>query len=277
MKVQEIEDLCNQYGIVIDVESINQHFMINHKILKDIVKAAEIQDDDVVLEIGPGLGFLTAELAQKARKVICVEIDEQFRPILQKLQEKYPNVEVIYGNALKIELPRFNKLVSNIAYNLAEPLLLRLLYEKFELGVMTLSQYFAEKLAFPEKQKQKIKFSVIMQSYFESEIVETISPENFYPAPKIDSAILKFKPVKKSELKGLKLLVRLLFEQRYSKVKNALRNCLNEYEGKTKRESREIIKKQNFSEEVLEKLVDNISSEEFEDILEFFYALSSDK
>jgi len=277
MKTSQIQDLCNQYGIIIDIENINQHFMINNKLLKDIAKAADIQEEDIVLEIGPGLGFLTEELAKKAKKVISVEIDEQFRPILQKLQEKYPNLEVIYGNALKIELPKFNKLISNLAYNLAEPLFMRLLYEKFEIGVMTLSQYFAEKLALPEKQKQKIRLSIIMQSYFESEIVKTVPADEFYPAPKIDSAILKFKPVKKSELKGSRLLVRLFFDQRYSKVKNALRNCINEYKGKTKRESRQIIHNQNFSEAILEKLVDNLSSEEFEDVLEFFYALSSDK
>lgn len=273
MRPSEIEDICNENGIIIDFENINQHFMINDKIIKDIVRAAEINEGDVVLEIGPGLGFLTEELAKKAGKVIAIEIDEQFREVLDKLCQKYPNIDVIYGNALKVELPKFNKLVSNIAYNLAEPLIMKILYAKFELGVMTLSNNLAEKLAYPEKQKLKIRLSMISQSYFKSEIVKIIPSKEFYPAPKIDSAILKFYPVKKDDLKGKNLLVRYFFDQRFSKVKNALRNCLNEYSGKTKREGRRAIADYNFPEEMLDKLVDNISSQEFETILDFFETL----
>ena len=273
MRPSEIEDLCNKNGIVIDFENINQHFMINEKTVKEIANAAELKEDDVVLEIGPGLGFLTEELAKKAGKVIAIEIDEQFRTILDKLCEKYPNVEVIYGNALKVDFPNFNKLVSNIAYNLAEPLIMKILHAKFELGVMTLSQHLAEKLAEPEKQKLKIRLSMISQSYFKSEIVRILPPKDFYPSPKIDSAILKFYPVKKEELKGKTLLVRYFFDQRFAKVKNALRNCLNEYSGKTKREGRQMIADYNFPDTMLEKAVDNISSQEFETVLEFFGSL----
>jgi 16S rRNA (adenine1518-N6/adenine1519-N6)-dimethyltransferase len=270
MRPSEIEDLCNKKGIFIDFENKDQHFMINEKIIKEIVKTAEINEKDTVLEIGAGLGFLTEELAKKAGKVIAIEIDEQFKPVLDELCRKYPNIEVIYGNALKIELPEFNKLVSNIAYNLAEPLLMRILYANFELGVMTLSQHLAEKLASPEKQKQRIRLSMISQSYFDSEIVKIIPAKDFYPAPKIDSAILKFSPIKKEGLEGKKLLVRYFFDQRFSKVKNALRNCLNKYSGKTKREGRQTIQDFNFPEAMLGKLVDNISSQEFEDVLRFF-------
>ena len=273
MRLSEVEDLCNEYGIRADIEKSDQHFMINEKTIKEIVKAAEICEKDVVLEVGPGLGFLTEELVKKAGKVIAVEIDEQFKPVLQKLQEKYSNLEVIYGNILKIELPEFNKIISNIAYNLAEPLFMKILYAKFDLGVFTLSMHLAEKLALPEKQEDRIRLSIISQSYFKSEIVKEIPANDFYPAPKIESAILKFSPVKKEELKGKQLLIRLFFEQRYSKVKNALRNCINEYLGKTKRESRQAIAERGFSEGVLEKLVDNISSEEFEIILGFFNRL----
>jgi 16S rRNA (adenine1518-N6/adenine1519-N6)-dimethyltransferase len=286
--ISGIEDLCNKKGIFIDFENKDQHFMINEKIIKEIVKTAEINEKDTVLEIGAGLGFLTEELAKKAGKVIAIEIDEQFKPVLDELCRKYPNIEVIYGNALKIELPEFNKLVSNIAYNLAEPLLMRILYANFELGVMTLSQHLAEKLANvrmtshsehpknlkgfsgPEKQKQRIRLSMISQSYFDSEIVKIIPAKDFYPAPKIDSAILKFSPIKKEGLEGKKLLVRYFFDQRFSKVKNALRNCLNKYSGKTKREGRQTIQDFNFPEAMLGKLVDNISSQEFEDVLRFF-------
>jgi len=126
---------------------LGQHFTVNSDILQRLVSHASITKDDVVLEVGAGLGFLTRLLSSKCKKVIAIEVDPKIVGILRKQLHSLQNVDLIEGDILKVSLPPFNKVVSAPPYSLSSPLLFRLLERKFDWAVLIFQKEFAERLA----------------------------------------------------------------------------------------------------------------------------------
>lgn len=239
----------------LDKDRLDQHLMIDKDLVKELVSLAKVSKRDTVLEIGSGKGILTEELAKKAKEVYCIEIDKGFAPFLKEIKKKYRNIHLIYKNALKTKLPKFNKIVSNIPYSISEPLLEKLLKLDFKIGVFTISQRFAIKLI-----EEKSRVSLIMPLYFDIKIIRYVSRESFNPKPKVGSSVIMIKPRKyKSFLKSF-------VEYRKSKVKNALVQLYTKELGMTKNEAKEIITKINLEDNILDKQVDNLSFDELKKI-----------
>ncbi|MDP2907335.1 MAG: rRNA adenine N-6-methyltransferase family protein [Nanoarchaeota archaeon] len=236
---------------------LDQHFMVDRSLIKKIIGYSELKEDDTVLEIGPGKGFLTKGLVKKCR-VIAVEKDESFKPELSKLKKINKNLEIVFGNALKlIKSLKFNKIVSNIPYNISEPLFKQLLKLQIEYAILTVSESFAERLL-----DKNSKIGLQTSLFFNIEKLEEVSREAFLPRPRTDSTVLKITP-KKEELTTIEKVLKKFTLLDDKKTKNALMESLIEALSITKRQAKERITKLNLPKQVLENNSDLLSFEEF--------------
>ena len=227
-----------------------QHFLIDEKVLEKEISVAKLSKKDNVIEIGAGTGVLTQKLAESAGKVLAFEIDEKFKEKLEMLREKYPNLSIVYGNALEHDWKGYNKIVSNIPYFLIGDIILKAIKINFEEIVIIAGEKFRYKIEMNED-----KIGVIVNLFYDAETVMKINPSAFMPEPKTDSWLIKL-TIKKKGSEQEAILKRIL--QKSGKIKNAILYSLVE-KGKTKNEAREIIKKMNLTKDILEKPVEKIT------------------
>lgn len=212
---------------------LGQNFLTDVNTAKREVEYAEINKNDIVLEVGPGKGVLTKLLAEKAKKVIAVEIDTK---LIDYLRDILPsNVDLINNDILKIDLetlPKFNKIVSNLPYQISSPFIFKMLEYNFDLAVLILQKEFAERLvAEPgDKSYSRITVSVFYKAY--CELLETVPKGRFNPIPKVDSAMVKIllrncKPFELDDEEFFFKLIKDLFNHRRKKIKTILKNKYN--------------------------------------------------
>ena len=209
---------------------LGQNFLIDSSIAQIEVKYADINKEDVVLEVGPGKGILTNILAKNAKNVIAVEIDKNFFESLKKTLPS--NVILIHSDVLKLnfkKLPKFNKVVSNLPYQISSPFTFKLLNYHFNLAILTYQKEFAERITAKPGSKKYSRLSVNVYYKSNCYILRTVSKSVFYPIPKVDSAIVKLvrrrKPafcVENEEF--FKDFVNVLFSHRRKKIKNIIKN-----------------------------------------------------
>lgn len=237
----------------------DQHFCIDESILQTLSKTAQLKKDDIILEIGPGPGMLTREIAKHVKKLIAIELDTTLKPLLQDLPK---NVDLHFGNALTI-LPlhkEFNKLISNLPYQICEPLLQYLTTAKhLELSVLTVPKTFAV----------KAQQHPIFSSFFKIEVIKDVPKEAFYPQPRVLSAIITITPIQNPT--DAQFLIQKLHLQRDKKLRNGLRDALIDlYQRKkktlTKKQAGEIIDSFELSDKTLDTLIALLPLEVYEKI-----------
>jgi len=213
---------------------LGQHFTVNSDILQRLVSHASITKDDVVLEVGAGLGFLTRLLSSKCKKVIAIEVDPKIVGILSKQLHSLQNVDLIEGDILKVSLPPFNKVVSAPPYSISSPLLFRLLERKFDWAVLILQKEFAERLAASVGSKDYGRLTVTIYYRADVELLDYVPRTMFYPPPDVDSMMVRLKPrdppFQVDDEETFFELVRTLFTQRNRKVRNGLIPFLRKHE-----------------------------------------------
>lgn len=204
--VKETKNLLKQYNLF-PKKGLGQNFLIDATALKKIISAADLEPNDVVLEIGPGTGILTLELAKYAKRVVAVEKDEKMasalRDTLQKLNIQ--NVEIVTGDALKIPYADYNlpddkyKIIANLPYYITAPFIRKFLESKLkpELIVLMIQKEVAQRIC--AKPPKMSLLAVAVQIYAKPEIVSFVSKKSFWPHPKVDSAILKITEIKPIE------------------------------------------------------------------------------
>jgi len=193
----QVKKLLRQSGLTAK-KGLGQHFLIDEAILTTIVEAAELAPEDVVIEVGPGLGILTAELARRAGKVIAVEVDSKLASLLKRRLASASNVDVINADILEVHRSQLlqgrdnYKVVANLPYYIASPIL-RYFVEaapKPSLMVVMVQKEVGEAIAASPGKMSLL--SVSLQVYSRPRIVSYVPSQCFYPAPKVDSAILRF-------------------------------------------------------------------------------------
>jgi len=175
-------------------KGLGQHFLIDGEVLKHITAAAELAPTDVIVEVGPGLGVLTRELAQKAARVIAIELDNKLATALKQTLAPFNNVTIINDDVLKIEpaaLATDYKVVANLPYYITSPVLRHFLEASAKPKVMILMVQKEVAEAIAAKPGEMSLLSVSVQLYGEPKIISYVPAECFYPAPKVDSAILR--------------------------------------------------------------------------------------
>jgi 16S rRNA (adenine1518-N6/adenine1519-N6)-dimethyltransferase len=178
-------------------KGLGQHFLIDGGVLQRITSAAELTPGDVVVEIGPGLGILTRELAQKAGQVIAIELDNKLAALLKQTLASLGNVTIINEDVLKVEpknLATGYKLVANLPYYITSPVLRHFLEASARprLMILMVQKEVAETIV--AKPGRMSLLSVSVQFYGEPRIISPVPAECFYPAPKVDSAIVRIDP-----------------------------------------------------------------------------------
>ena len=221
-------------------KKFGQNFLIDTHVLDKIIRSAEISRDDMVLEIGPGIGTMTQYLACAAGKVIAVEIDRALIPILEDTLEGYDNVRVINGDILKIDLPKLVeeenggrpiKVVANLPYYITTPIIMGLFEGDVPLKSITVmvQKEVADRMQAAPGTKDYGALSLAVQYYAKPYIAANVPQNCFMPRPRIGSAVIRLERYEKPpvEVKDEKLLfsiIRASFNQRRKTLANGLKN-----------------------------------------------------
>ncbi len=219
---------------------LGQSFLVDEGALQKIVSHASLSRRDTVLEIGAGTGSLTELLAEKAGKVIAVEVDPRLIRILKNKFGNRANVALIEGDILKLKVQGFNKVVSTPPYSISSPILFWILETKFELAVLAFQEEFARRLAAQAGSSDYGRLTVAVYYRSEVELLDEISKDCFWPPPEVDSRIVRLKPRKppfRVDDEGFFFeVVRVIFQQRNKKLRNAVLPLIGKY-GKKKTEA----------------------------------------
>ena len=229
----------------------DQHLLKNKTVLSKEVGEAMLSKNDKVIEIGAGTGLLTARLAQKSGHVLAFEIDEKFKESLEKLQERFDNLKIVYGNALDYDWKGYNKIVSNIPYSLSESIIRKAIKSDIEEIVIITGENFKNALT------GESTLGVVVNLFFEVSPIMFVSKKDFFPVPRVDSYLIKLKRKKESD-KIEKVLQKIVLKE--GKIKNAIMYSLVSA-GKTKNQAREIIEKMSIPSQTLEKSTGKITGD----------------
>ncbi len=211
-----------------DVIRYNQHFLRDDTIPRYMIELAELEWSDMTLEIGPGTGVITRNLVQHSRRVSAIEIDEQFRPTLDELVRDNSNLVVEYGNALERRLPRFNKLIANIPFNITEQLILKLIDYTFDRAVLLVGENYAAH--FKGEPDLSTRSAILTTAFFDVIHDREIGTEYLDPPPATPCALISLEPKKKKDLPTIALyLARALWERRTKPLSVALRDGIRDY------------------------------------------------
>lgn len=248
----------NQHGITLN-KNLGQNYLIDKNKRNQIIGFGDVDKNDVVLEIGTGIGTLTIELAKKAKKVIAIEQDENICKILTKRlkDEKIDNVELINDDALKVDFPKFNKIISNLPYQISSPITFKFLDYDFDLAILMYQKEFADRMNGEVGSKNYSRLSAMLYFKCNVETLTNVSAESFIPKPKIDSTVIKMTPkenrISDDDFKIYSNFTKALFQHRNKKIKNALID------------SRHIIS--NIDKKILKKKLNAIEDDELNEYL----------
>lgn len=248
-----------------NITSYGQHFLINDEIIKETINFSNLNKNDVVVEIGIGQGVLTKELAKAAKLVYAYEIDSSIKPQIDLFSKKHKNLVINFENALKATFPKFNKLISNLPYQITEPFIEKLVKRDFEFAVLLVGNNFAKSVCFDNDTETKL--SLLTKCFFNCQYLKAVEKENFSPPPNTLSAIIKLTPLQQAPSKQL-FVMKELFCQRDKKLKNALVEALirlNHQDCNTQRKAKEVIKDQ-FALNFLENNFENITNSQIQEL-----------
>ena len=263
--LQETQFLMNKYHIKAN-KALGQNFLINEEIVEQIIESAEITQEDLVIEIGPGLGTLTKFLLQKAKKVLCVELDKKMIKILNDRFSDCNNFELINEDILKVNLKKIIednkkteqianvKIVANLPYYITTPIIMKLLEEKLDIESITvmIQKEVADRLIEIPGGKNTGAITYTVYYYCESEKIIEVPNNSFIPEPDVTSEVIKMNlrkesAVKIQEPKIMFMIIKSAFMQRRKTLLNALTNTkvfINKNEGLN------ILKKLNLNENI---------------------------
>jgi len=232
-----IKQELKEYGLF-PKKRLGQHFLVDSNILNKVIRTAQVEKGDMVLEVGPGLGEMTLVLAQHAKKVIAIEIDAKLAVILKQKVEDFSNVEVVQSDILKMDFSSFLrkeghliKVVANLPYKISTPLLFRFIESKEAFSTLTLmlQKEVAERIVASPGRKEYGPLSIFIQIFSIVSIRFFIKPSAFFPPPKVESAVVhmsfKEKPmVNLGDEEWFKKIVKGCFGYRRKTLMNALKH-----------------------------------------------------
>ena len=263
--LEETRFIMKKYGIRAN-KSLGQNFLINNEVVDSIVNSSEISENDMVIEIGPGLGTLTKYLLEKAGKVLCIELDTRMIEILEDRFSNYENFEVINEDVLKVNLNEIIKenkkdakiknvkVVANLPYYITTPIIMKLLEDKLDIKSITvmIQKEVADRLIEIPGGKNTGAITYSVYYYCESEKIMEVPNSSFIPEPEVTSEVIKMTlrnepAVKIANPKVMFMVIKSAFMQRRKTLLNALTNTKVFL---SKNEGVEVLKKLNLDENV---------------------------
>lgn len=237
LSIEEIKQALQEEDLKV-LKSLGQNFLIDEEVLSDIVSAADLKEDDVVIEVGPGMGVLTFALAPKCKRVIAIEKDRKMSRYLRKEIEKTyagkSNIEVVCDDILRINLPEFlkergivkYKVVANIPYYITSMITKIFLSTEMqpEMMVMLMQKEVVQRICAKEGDMSILALSVLL--YGEPEMIRKVGSDAFYPAPKVDSAIIRIQNIGRKysiqEYQEIFRIIKIGFSSKRKKLVNNL-------------------------------------------------------
>lgn len=239
--ISTIKYIMDKYGFNFS-KSLGQNFLISEHVVNEIVDGAEINEGDYVLEVGPGIGVMTYEIAKIAKKVLAVEIDSSLIPVLNETLEEYDNVEIINKDVLKVDIQseikdRLDasrpKVVANLPYYVTTPIIMKFLEEDIKVSdiIVMIQKEVADRINASPGSKSYGALSVAVQFFSDPSIVTKVPKTVFMPQPKVDSTVIRLKVldeprVKVEDRKYFFSVVRAAFGKRRKTLLNALSSGL---------------------------------------------------
>ncbi len=236
---KETIEILNKYHFVFQ-KKFGQNFLIDTHVLDKIIRSAGVTKDDMVLEIGPGIGTLTQYLCESAREVIAVEIDKSLIPILEDTLSAYDNVTVLNEDILKVDINKLVqernggkpiKIVANLPYYITTPIIMGLLEDRVPMDNITVmvQKEVAERMQAKPSTKDYGALTLAVGYFAEPYIVANVPPNCFMPRPGVGSAVIRLtihkeKPVKVKDEKLMFKIIRASFNQRRKTLVNGLNN-----------------------------------------------------
>lgn len=225
-------------------KSLGQNFLIDKNIIGKIIESAAIGPNDLLVEIGPGIGTLTREAAQRAKKVLAIEIDRHLIPVLEETLDDLPNVRVIHQDVLKTDLRRLVedesqgcsgvKIMGNLPYYITTPIIMKVLEERVSTDSLTimLQKEVAERIRAEASTKEYGAITVAVRYYAETSFVAAVPRDVFTPSPNVDSAVIRLdirreKPVDLLSEEIFFAVVKAGFGQRRKTLQNALQSAFS--------------------------------------------------
>ncbi len=190
-----MQSLLTRYAIR-PKKNRGQNFLADPAVLRRAVACADLAAGDTVLEIGAGIGNLTQFLVARAGQVVAIEQDRQFARCLKPLQRRHGHLRVLWGDALAVDFPRFDKVVANLPYQVALPIVFKLLNQRFERAVLMLPKRLGQRLCAPVGQKGYCRIGVAVGRLAQAEWIESVGKDAFWPRPEVDSALVLIKRTK---------------------------------------------------------------------------------
>lgn len=233
-----VRQLCEKYGFSLS-KGFGQNFLVNPGVCPKICDAAGIEKTDNVLEIGPGFGTLTQQLAQRAGRVLALEIDRRLLPVLAETLADFPNARVVQGDVMKADLAELIatelggsvKVCANLPYNLTSPILMRLLEERLPIPCITVmvQKEAAQRITAAPGTRDAGAITYAVHYYAQPKMEFTVNPGSFTPPPKVKSAVItltlrKTLPLAHQPKREARLfrLIRAAFGQRRKTLANAV-------------------------------------------------------
>ncbi len=236
---QETRYILNKYNAHAN-KGYGQNFLIDQNVVDEIIEKAEVNKDDLIIEIGPGLGNLTSPLLENAGKVICIELDPKMVSILTDRFSLYKNFELINEDVLKVDINKLindnseyktAKVVANLPYYITTPIIMKLLEDKLNLDSITVmvQKEVAERLADHPGGKEVGAITYSINYYTNPEIIIDVPRDCFVPSPNVDSAVIKLNVLKEPKIKVIDesvffKVVKAAFMQKRKTLINSLTN-----------------------------------------------------
>lgn len=236
MEKNNTREIVSKYNFKF-TKSLGQNFLIDSQVLMDIVEGAEVNKNDFVIEIGPGVGTLTKELLKVSKQVTAIELDSDLVPILKEELKDYENFSIINKDALKVDFTEVIgeeesvKLVANLPYYVTTPIIAKLLNEHYKFKSLTImiQKEVGERIAAEPSTKEYGALSLLVQYYCDIKVIRKVSPASFIPRPKVDSIVIRLDrldtpKVKVEDEKLFFKIIRAAFNMRRKTLWNALKS-----------------------------------------------------
>ena len=236
IKDYKTQELVKKYNFKFS-KSLGQNFLIDDSVLNDIVKGADVNEEDFVIEIGPGVGTLTAHLLNKAKKVTSIELDNDLIPILKEELGDNEHFSLIHNDALKVDFneiigdEKSVKLVANLPYYVTTPIIVNLLKNNYNFKSLTImiQKEVAERIDAEPNCKEYGALSLLVQYYCNTKIVRKVAPSSFIPRPKVESIVIRLDRLEKPRVevtdeKFMFELIRNSFNMRRKTLWNGVKN-----------------------------------------------------
>ena len=255
---QNIRGICEAYGFKI-TKSLGQNFLTDYNIIEKIIDGSGISEDDLVIEIGPGMGALTGELVKRAGKVIAIEIDKRLVEILKNNFALTENLEIVNEDILKADIGKIIsesgyenvKIIGNLPYYITTPIMMKIFEEDIRCDSLTfmMQKEVAERISAEPGTRSCGSITYYIRYYCDAKVIAKAPKEAFYPAPKVDSVVLKLDRLKEPpvDVKEPKLLFECV-KKGFGMRRKTLLNSLTGVNDSGREEIREALKRADIEE-----------------------------